>query len=193
MSVIPYVIEQSSRGERSYDIFSRLLQDRIVIVGREVTDELANVVVAQLLFLAANDPDKDIHMYINTPGGSVTAGLAIYDTMQYIKPDVSTMCMGIAASFGAVLLAGGAAGKRYILPNSEVMMHQPHGGVRGQASDIHIQAAWMQRTKGRLNAILAKHTSQPIDRIERDTDRDFYMSAEEARDYGLVDSIITSM
>ncbi len=192
MNVIPYVVEQTGRGERSFDIYSRLLQDRIIMVGRAVDDELANAVVAQLLFLAASDPHKDIHMYINSPGGVITAGLAIYDTMQYIQPDVSTICMGMAASFGAVLLAGGAPGKRFALPNSEVMIHQPHGGARGQASDIHIQASWMLRTKERMNAILSKHTGQPPERIEQDSDRDRYMSAEEAQAYGLIDGIIKS-
>lgn len=193
MSLIPYVIESTGRGERSYDIYSRLLQDRIVMVGRAIDDELANVVVAQLLFLTAADPDKDIHMYINSPGGATTAGFAIYDTMQYIKPDVSTICLGMAASFGAVLLAGGAAGKRYALPNSEVMIHQPHGGARGQASDIHIQAEWILRTKKRINEILSKHTGRPPEQLELDSDRDRFMGPEEAQAYGLIDQVIRKL
>lgn len=193
MSLIPYVVESTGRGERSYDIYSRLLQDRIIMVGRAIDEELANVVVAQLLFLAAADPDKDIHMYINSPGGVITAGFAIYDTMQYIKPDVSTICLGMAASFGAVLLAGGAPGKRYALPNSEVMIHQPHGGARGQASDIHIQAEWMLRTKRKINELMARHTGQTPERIELDSDRDRFMGAEEARAYGLIDDVIKSL
>lgn len=193
MSLIPYVIESTGRGERSYDIYSRLLQDRIVMVGRAIDDELANVVVAQLLFLTAADPDKDIHMYINSPGGATTAGFAIYDTMQYIKPDVSTICLGMAASFGAVLLAGGAAGKRYALPNSEVMIHQPHGGARGQASDIHIQAEWILRTKKRINEILSKHTGRPTEQLELDSDRDRFMGPEEAQAYGLIDQVIRKL
>lgn len=190
MSLIPYVIEQTSRGERSYDIYSRLLKDRIVLVGQEVTDELANAVIAQLLFLAADDPDKDIQMYINSPGGSVTAGFAIYDTMQHIKPQVSTICVGLAASFGAVLLTAGAKGKRYALPNSEVMIHQPLGGTRGQASDIQIQAEWMLKTKEKLQRVLAHHTGRTVEQIERDSDRDHFMTAAEARDYGLIDDVI---
>lgn len=193
MSLIPYVVESTSRGERSYDIYSRLLQDRIIMVGRAIDDELANVVVAQLLFLTAADPEKDIHMYINSPGGVITAGFAIYDTMQYIKPDVSTICIGMAASYGAVLLAGGAPGKRFALPNSEVMIHQPHGGAKGQASDIHIQAEWMLRTKEKINAILSKHTGQPAEQIERDSDRDRFMGAEEAKAYGLIDEVIRAL
>lgn len=190
MNLIPYVIEQTNRGERSYDIFSRLLKDRIVMVGAAIDDNLANAVVAQLLFLAADDPDKDIQMYINSPGGSVTAGFAIYDTMQYIKSDVSTLCVGLAASFAAVLLAGGAKGKRLALPNSEVMIHQPHGGAQGQASDIHIQAEWMLRTKEKINRTLALHTGQDVARVEEDTDRDHFMTAVEAQAYGLVDSVV---
>jgi ATP-dependent Clp protease, protease subunit len=190
MSLIPYVIEQTSRGERSYDIYSRLLKDRIVMVGAEINDDLANAIVAQLLFLAADDPDKDIQMYINSPGGSVTAGFAIYDTMQHIKPDVSTMCIGMAASFGAVLLTAGAKGKRFALPNSEVMIHQPLGGARGQASDIKIQADWMLKTRDKINHVLAMHTGQSVERIGIDTDRDRFMSAEEAKTYGLIDDVI---
>jgi ATP-dependent Clp protease protease subunit len=190
MGLIPYVIEQTSRGERSYDIYSRLLKDRIVIVGSAINDDLANSVVAQLLFLAADDPEKDIQMYINSPGGSVTAGFAIYDTMQHIKPDVSTICIGMAASFGAVLLAAGARGKRFALPNSEVMIHQPLGGARGQASDIKIHADWMLKTREKINRILAKHTGQTVERIATDTDRDRFMSAEDAKTYGLIDDVI---
>lgn len=190
MNLIPYVIEQTSRGERSYDIYSRLLKDRIVLVGAAIDDALANVVVAQLLFLAAEDPEKDIHLYINSPGGSVTAGFAIYDTMQYIKPDVATICVGMAASFAAVLLAGGCRGKRRALPNSEVMIHQPHGGAQGQASDIKIQAEWMLRSRAKINRILAAHTGQPLERIERDTDRDHFMEADEAKAYGLLDEVV---
>jgi len=188
--LIPIVIEQTNRGERSYDIYSRLLKDRIILLGTEITDEVANLVVAQLLFLQAEDPDKDISLYINSPGGSVTAGLAIYDTMQFIKPDVSTICIGMAASMGAVLLAAGAKGKRYALPNSEVMIHQPLGGVRGQAEDIRIHTEWILKTKRQLNQILAERTGQPIERIEADTDRDHFMSAEDAKAYGLIDAII---
>ncbi|MCL6599726.1 MAG: ATP-dependent Clp endopeptidase proteolytic subunit ClpP [Alicyclobacillus macrosporangiidus] len=188
--MIPYVIEQTSRGERSYDIYSRLLKDRIVIVGSEIDDHLANSVVAQLLFLAADDPERDIQMYINSPGGSVTAGFAIYDTMQHIKPKVSTICVGLAASFGAVLLAAGAKGKRFALPNSEVMIHQPHGGARGQASDMKIHADWMLKTREKINHVLAKHTGQSVERIAADTDRDRFMSAEEAKAYGLIDEVI---
>ncbi|MCL6548355.1 MAG: ATP-dependent Clp endopeptidase proteolytic subunit ClpP [Alicyclobacillus sp.] len=190
MGLIPYVVEQTNRGERSYDIYSRLLKDRIIFLGMPIDDTVANVVVAQLLFLAAEDPDKDIQMYINSPGGSVTAGLAIYDTMQHIKPAVSTMCVGMAASMAAVLLAGGAKGKRYALPNSEVMIHQPLGGVRGQATDIQIHAEHIIRTRRRLNEILSRHTGQPLARVEEDTDRDRFMSAEEAKAYGLIDEVI---
>ncbi|WP_429842877.1 ATP-dependent Clp endopeptidase proteolytic subunit ClpP [Brevibacillus sp. FIR094] len=188
--LIPMVIEQTSRGERSYDIYSRLLKDRIILLGTEIDDEIANLVVAQLLFLQAEDPDKDISLYINSPGGSVTAGMAIYDTMQYIKPDVSTICVGMAASMGAFLLAAGAKGKRYALPNAEVMIHQPLGGVRGQAEDIRIHAEWIMKTKRQLNEILSERTGQPYERVEQDTDRDNFMSAEEAKAYGLIDSII---
>ena len=188
--LIPMVIEQTNRGERSYDIYSRLLKDRIILLGTEINDEVANLVVAQLLFLQAEDPDKDISLYINSPGGSVTAGLAIYDTMQFIKPDVSTICIGMAASMGAVLLAAGAKGKRYALPNSEVMIHQPLGGVRGQAEDIRIHTEWILKTKRQLNQILAERTGQPYERIEADTDRDNFMSAEDAKAYGLIDAII---
>ena len=187
---IPYVIEQTGRGERSYDIYSRLLKDRIIFLGSEIVDDVANSVVAQLLFLESEDPDKDINLYINSPGGSVTAGLAIYDTMQYIRPKVSTICVGLAASMGAILLAGGAKGKRLALPNAEVMIHQPLGGARGQASDIEIQAKNILKTKERMNKILAAHTGQDIETIARDTDRDNYMTAEEAMQYGLIDKII---
>jgi ATP-dependent Clp protease protease subunit len=191
MSLVPIVVEQTSRGERSYDIYSRLLKDRIIFLGDEVNDVTASLTVAQLLFLEAEDPDKDISIYINSPGGSISAGLAIYDTMQYIKPDVSTICIGMAASMGAFLLAAGAKGKRFALPNSEVMIHQPSGGSRGQASDIAIQAEHIIKTKKRLNGILSERTGQPIEVIERDSDRDNFMSAEEAKNYGLVDEIIT--
>jgi len=191
MPLIPMVIETTNRGERAYDIYSRLLKDRIIFLGSEIDDDIANAVVAQLLFLAAEDPDKDIHLYINSPGGSVTAGMAIYDTMQFIKPDVSTICIGLAASMAAVLLASGAKGKRYSLPNSEVMIHQPLGGVRGQASDIKIHAEWILKTKKQLNEILAEKTGQPLQRIERDTDRDHFMGALEAKEYGLIDEVIT--
>ena len=187
---IPYVIEQTGRGERSYDIYSRLLKDRIIFLGSEIVDDVANSVVAQLLFLESEDPDKDINLYINSPGGSVTAGLAIYDTMQYIKPKVSTICVGLAASMGAILLAGGAKGKRLALPNAEVMIHQPLGGARGQASDIEIQAKNIIKTKERMNRILASHTGQDYETVARDTDRDNYMTADEALKYGLIDKII---
>ncbi|MBR0149978.1 MAG: ATP-dependent Clp endopeptidase proteolytic subunit ClpP [Synergistaceae bacterium] len=187
---IPYVIEQTGRGERSYDFYSRLLKDRIIFLGSEIVDDVANSIVAQMLFLESEDPDKDINIYINSPGGSVTAGLAIYDTMQYIKPQVSTICVGLAASMGAILLAGGAKGKRLALPNAEVMIHQPLGGARGQASDIEIQAKNIIRTKERMNHILAAHTGQDYETIARDTDRDNYMTAEEALKYGLIDKII---
>ncbi|MFC4103813.1 ATP-dependent Clp endopeptidase proteolytic subunit ClpP [Paenibacillus xanthanilyticus] len=191
MTLIPYVVEQTGRGgERSYDIYSRLLKDRIIMVSGEIEDNMANAIVAQLLFLAGDDPDKDIQMYINSPGGSVTAGFSIYDTMQYIKPDVSTICTGFAASFGAILLAGGAKGKRYALPNSEIMIHQPLGGARGQASDIQIHANWIIRTRAKINELLADHTGQSIAQIEQDSDRDRFMSAEDAKAYGLVDAII---
>ena len=191
MSLVPYVIEQTSRGERSYDIYSRLLKDRIIFLGEEVTDVSANIIVAQLLFLEADDPNKDIQLYINSPGGSVTAGMAIYDTMNYIKCDVSTICVGMAASMGAFLLAGGAKGKRLALPNAEVMIHQPSGGARGQATEIQIVAENILRTKKKLNEILAANTGQPYEVIERDTDRDNYMTAEEALKYGLIDRVIT--
>jgi ATP-dependent Clp protease, protease subunit len=190
MSLIPYVVEQTSRGERSYDIYSRLLKDRIIFLGSAIDSEVANSVVAQLLFLAADDADKDIQMYINSPGGSVSAGLAIYDTMQHIKPDVSTMCVGLAASMGAVLLTAGAKGKRYALPNSEIMIHQPLGGARGQASDIQIHAEHIIKTRKRLNQILSERSGQPLEKVEHDTDRDNFLSAEEARTYGLIDEVI---
>jgi ATP-dependent Clp protease protease subunit len=192
MSLVPYVVEQTSRGERSYDIYSRLLKDRIIFLGEEVTDVSASLVVAQLLFLESEDPNKDINIYINSPGGSVTAGMAIYDTMHYIKCDVSTTCIGMAASMGAFLLAGGTKGKRFILPNAEVMIHQPSGGARGQATDIKIVADNILKTKRKLNEILAANTGKPLEVIEIDTERDNYMTAEEAREYGLVDSIVTS-
>ena len=191
MSLVPYVIEQTSRGERSYDIYSRLLEDRIIFLGEEVTDVSASVIIAQLLFLEAEDPSKDIHLYINSPGGSVTAGMAIYDTMNYIKCDVSTICMGLAASMGAFLLAGGAKGKRLALPNSEIMIHQPSGGARGQASDIKIVADNIIKTRKRLNEMLAANTGKPLEDIERDTERDNFMTAEEAKAYGLIDEIVT--
>ena len=192
MSFVPYVIEQTSRGERSYDIYSRLLNDRIIFLGEEVTDVSANLIVAQLLFLESEDPGKDIHMYINSPGGSVSAGLAIYDTMQYIKCDVSTICIGMAASMGAFLLAGGTKGKRMALPNSEIMIHQPSGGAQGQATEIQIAAEHILRTKKKLNEILAANTGKPLEQIEIDTERDNYMSAEEAKAYGLIDNVITN-
>jgi ATP-dependent Clp protease, protease subunit len=190
MTMIPMVVEQEARGERSYDIYSRLLKDRIIFLGSEIDDDVANSVIAQLLFLNAQDPDKDISMYINSPGGSVTAGLGIYDTMQFIKNDVSTICLGMAASMGSLLLTGGAKGKRFALPHSEVMIHQPLGGVRGQAADIKIHADWIIRTKKNLNDIYVKHTGQPYEKIELDTDRDNFMSAEEAKVYGLIDEVI---
>ena len=192
MSFVPYVIEQTSRGERSYDIYSRLLNDRIIFLGEEVTDVSANLIVAQLLFLESEDPGKDIHMYINSPGGSVSAGLAIYDTMQYIKSDVSTICFGMAASMGAFLLAGGTKGKRMALPNSEIMIHQPSGGAQGQATEIKIVAEQILKTKRKLNEILAANTGKPLEQIEIDTERDNYMSAEEAKAYGLIDNVITN-
>ena len=192
MSVVPYVIEQTSRGERSYDIYSRLLKDRIIFLGEEVTDVSANLIVAQLLFLEAEDPGKDIHLYINSPGGSVSAGLAIYDTMRYIKCDVSTICLGMAASMGAFLLAGGTKGKRFALPNAEIMIHQPSGGAQGQATDIKIVSDHIIATRKRLNEHLAANTGQPLSVIEVDTERDNYMSAEEAKAYGLIDSVITN-
>ena len=189
MPLVPYVIEQTSKGERSYDIYSRLLKDRIIFLGEEVNETTASLVVAQLLFLESEDPDKDIHLYINSPGGSVTAGMAIYDTMQYIKCDVSTICIGMAASMGAFLLAGGTKGKRCALPNAEVMIHQPLGGAQGQASDIKIHAEHILRTKAKLNRILSENSGNDLATIERDTDRDNYMSAEEARAYGLIDKV----
>ncbi|MDH5174364.1 MAG: ATP-dependent Clp endopeptidase proteolytic subunit ClpP [Elusimicrobiota bacterium] len=188
--LIPMVIEQSQRGERAFDIYSRLLRDRIVFLGTPLTDEVANVIIAELLFLEAEDPDKDISLYINCPGGVVTAGLAVYDTMQYVKPDISSICMGQAASMGALLLAAGANKKRYALPNSRIMIHQPLGGVQGQATDIGIQAKEIMRMKAKMNELMAKHTGQPLAKIEKDTDRDFFMKAEEAKDYGLVDAVI---
>ena len=191
MSLVPYVIEQTSRGERSYDIYSRLLKERIIFLGEEVNDVSASVIVAQLLFLEADDPDKDIQLYINSPGGSVTAGMAIYDTMQYIKCDVSTICLGMAASMGAFLLAGGTKGKRFALPNSTIMIHQPSGGAQGQATEIQIVADHIAKTKRTLNEILAANTGQPLEVVEKDTDRDNYMSAEEALAYGLIDGVVT--
>ena len=192
MALVPYVIEQTNRGERSYDIFSRLLNDRIIVLSDEVNDATASVVVAQLLYLESQDPDKDISLYINSPGGSVTAGMAIYDTMQYVKCDVSTICMGMAASMGAFLLSSGAKGKRYALPNSEIMLHQPLGGMQGQASDMQIAAAHIQRTKDKLNRIFAENTGKKIEEIAKDTDRDNWLSAQEALDYGLIDRVIRS-
>ena len=190
MSLVPYVIEQTSRGERSYDIYSRLLKDRIIFLGEEVNDVSANLIVAQLLFLESEDPGKDIHLYINSPGGSVTAGMAIYDTMQYIKCDVSTICMGMAASMGAFLLAGGTKGKRLALPNAEIMIHQPSGGAQGRATEIKIVADHILKTKKKLNEILSANTGQPLERVEIDTERDNYMSAQEAVEYGLIDHVI---
>ena len=189
-SLVPYVIEQTSRGERSYDIYSRLLKERIIFLGEEVTDVTASLVVAQLLFLEAEDPEKDIHLYINSPGGSVTAGMAIYDTMQFVKCDVSTTCIGMAASMGAFLLAGGAKGKRYALPNAEIMIHQPLGGAQGQATEIEIAAKHILRTKEKLNRILSENTGRPYEEVAQDTDRDNWKSAEEAKEYGLVDAVI---
>ena len=191
MSLVPYVLEQTSRGERTYDIYSRLLKDRIIFLGEEVNDVSANLIVAQLLFLESEDPGKDIHLYINSPGGSVSAGWAIYDTMHYVKCDVSTICMGMAASMGAFLLAGGAKGKRFALPNAEIMIHQPSGGAQGQATEIRIVAEQILRTKKKLNEILAANTGQPLEVIERDTERDNYMTAEEAVKYGLIDAVIS--
>ena len=192
MALVPYVIEQTSRGERSYDIYSRLLKDRIIFIGEQIDEHVASIVVAQLLFLEAEDPEKDICIYINSPGGSVTAGMAIYDTMQYIKPDVSTICIGMAASMGAFLLSSGAKGKRFALPNAEIMIHQPLGGVNGQAEDIKIHAEWILKTREKLNKILAANTGQPLEKIEHDTDRDNFMGAQEACEYGLVDKVIMS-
>lgn len=191
VNLVPIVVEQTNRGERSYDIYSRLLKDRIIFIGSEIDDQVASTIIAQLLFLAAEDPDKDIHLYINSPGGSITAGMAIYDTMQFIKPDVSTICIGLAASMGSFLLMAGAKGKRFALPNSEVMIHQPLGGVRGQAADILIHAEWILRTKKTVNELYSKHTGQPIEKIESDTDRDNFLTAEDAREYGLIDKVIT--
>ena len=190
MSLVPMVVEQSNRGERSYDIYSRLLKDRIIFLGEEVNDVTASLVVAQLLFLAAEDPDKDINLYINSPGGSVTAGMAIYDTMQYIKPDVSTICIGMAASMGAFLLAGGAKGKRFALPNAEIMIHQPSGGAQGQATEIEIAAEHILRTKKKLNTILSENTGQPYETIVKDTERDNWLTAQEALEYGLIDKVM---
>ena len=192
LGLIPMVIEQSGRGERSYDIYSRLLKERVIFLVGEVNDQTANLVVAQLLFLESENPDKDISLYINSPGGSVTAGMSIYDTMQFIKPDVSTMCLGFAASMGAFLLAAGAKGKRYSLPNSKVMIHQVLGGARGQATDIEIQARDILRTKAQMNRILAERTGQTLEKIQQDTERDYYMTADEAKDYGLVDQVIAN-
>ena len=192
MSLVPYVIEQTSRGERSYDIYSRLLKDRIIFLGEEVNDVSANLIVAQLLFLESEDPGKDIHLYINSPGGSVTAGMAIYDTMRYIKCDVSTICMGMAASMGAFLLAGGTKGKRLALPHAEIMIHQPSGGAQGQATEIQIVADHILKTKHNLNSILAANTGQPLEKVAQDTERDNYMSAQEALEYGLIDKVITN-
>lgn len=190
---VPMVVEQTNRGERAYDIYSRLLKDRIIFLGTGINDVVANSVIAQLLFLAADDPDKDISLYINSPGGSITAGMAIYDTMQFIKPHVSTICVGLAASMGAFLLAAGEKGKRFALPNSEVMIHQPLGGAEGQASDIEIRAKRILKMRDKLNHILAERTSQPLERIEKDTDRDYFMSADESKTYGLVDSVIETI
>lgn len=192
MNLIPIVVEQTGRGERAYDIFSRLLKDRIVFLGSAVTDEVANLVTAQLLFLESEDSEKDVYFYINSPGGSVTAGLAIYDTMQYIRPDVSTLCLGQAASMAAWLLAAGAKGKRYALPHARIMLHQPLGGVQGQASDIDIQAREILRLREQLNNILTKHTGQSLKRVERDTDRDLFLTSKQAQEYGLIDEVITS-
>ena len=192
MSLVPYVIEQTSRGERSYDIYSRLLKDRIIFLGEEVTDVSANIIVAQLLFLEADDPNKDIQLYINSPGGSVTAGMAIYDTMQYIKCDVSTVCIGMAASMGSFLLSGGTKGKRFALPNAEIMIHQPSGGAKGQATEIQIAAENILKTKKKLNEILAANTGQPLEVIQKDTERDNFMSAQAAKEYGLIDEVIAN-
>jgi len=190
MNLIPIVVEQTSRGERSYDIYSRLLKDRIVFIGTTVTDEVANLAIAQLLFLESEDPDKDIHLYLNTPGGSVSAGLAIYDTMQYVKPPISTICMGQAASMGAVLLAAGARKKRFALPHARILIHQPMGGFQGQATDIDIHAREILRIREELNTILAKHTKQPLERINDDTERDFFMDGQQAKEYGIIDEVV---
>lgn len=191
MNFVPIVVEQSNRGERAYDIYSRLLKDRIVFIGGPIDDTVANVVIAQLLFLESEDPDKDIHLYINSPGGVVTAGLAIYDTMQYIKPDVSTICLGQAASMASLLLAAGAKGKRYALPYARIMIHQPHGGARGQATDIEIHAREILKMREIGNEMLVRHTGQPLEKIQRDVERDFFMSSEEAKEYGIIDSVVT--
>ncbi|MBW1981000.1 MAG: ATP-dependent Clp endopeptidase proteolytic subunit ClpP [Deltaproteobacteria bacterium] len=191
MTLIPIVVEQSSRGERAYDIYSRLLKDRIIFLGTAVNDDVANLIIAQMLFLESDDPDKDINFYINSPGGLVTSGLAIYDTMQYIKPDVATLSLGQAASMGALLLAAGAKGKRFALPHSRILIHQPLGGFQGQATDVEIQAKEILRMRAELNEIMAKHTGQPIEKIEKDTDRDFFMTGEQAKEYGIVDRVIT--
>jgi ATP-dependent Clp protease protease subunit len=191
LNLVPMVVEQTSRGERAYDIYSRLLKERVVFLVGEVEDNVANLIIAQLLFLESENPDKDIHLYINSPGGTVSAGLAIYDTIQFIKPDVSTMCVGQAASMGALLLAGGAKGKRYCLPHSRVMIHQPLGGFSGQATDVDIHAREILKARERLNAILARHTSQPLDKIQRDTERDHFLAAEEAKAYGLIDEVLS--
>jgi ATP-dependent Clp protease protease subunit len=188
---VPYVIEQTHRGERTYDIYSRLLKDRIILLGTEIDDDVSNVIVAQMLFLESEDPDKEINVYINSPGGSVTAGLAIYDTMQYVRPPVATICVGQAASMGAVLLLAGAKGKRQALPNSRIMVHQPMGGARGQASDVEIHAKEILRMRSMLNDLIAKHTGQPLDRVEKDTDRDFFMGAQEAKTYGIIDEVVS--
>ena len=193
MTIVPMVIETDGRMERAYDIYSRLLKDRIIFIGSAIDDNVANIVVAQLLFLQMDDPEKDIHVYINSPGGSVTSGLSIYDTIQFVKPDVNTYCIGQAASMGAVLLAAGAKGKRFVLPHSRVMIHQPWGGVQGQAADIHIQAQEIFRIKDQLEGILVKHTGQTLDKIQTDTDRDFFMEAQEAKDYGIVDAVVETM
>jgi len=190
MALIPMVIERTARGERAYDIYSRLLKDRIIFIGQPIDDNIANTVIAQMLFLEVEDPKKDIHLYINSPGGLVTSGLAIYDTMQYVKPDVSTICMGQAASAAALLLAAGTKGKRFSLPNTNILIHQPMGGARGQASDVGIQARQILKIKDRLNDIFVKHTGQPKEKVEKDTDRDFYMTAEEAKNYGIIDEVI---
>jgi ATP-dependent Clp protease, protease subunit len=192
MALVPVVVEQTNRGERSYDIYSRLLKERIIFLGEEINDHTASLVVAQLLFLEADDPDKDVHIYINSPGGSITAGMAIYDTMQHIKPDVSTICVGMAASMGAFLLTAGAKGKRFALPNAEIMIHQPLGGTRGQAADIKIHAERILKMKDKINKIFSERTGQPLERLEKDTDRDNFMDPEEALDYGLIDKVIIS-
>jgi len=191
MNLIPMVVEQTGRGERAYDIYSRLLKDRIVFIGTAISDEMANLIIAQILFLESEDPDKDIHIYLNSPGGTVTAGLAIYDTMQYVRPPISTICMGQASSMGALLLAAGASGKRFALPHSRIMIHQPMGGVQGQATDIDIHAREILRMREELNDILSQHTKQPLDKIKIDTERDFFMSGEQAKEYGIIDEVVT--